>query len=738
MDLKKELEKDFSNPQDLAKAMKNICERNGWRIEDMKNMNLTEDDIPRSLTRHIIWEKKQKKAIKEYQKCLESYQEFLGNFTLNGFKSDELKDALYEAKKRKEELKHEVDGIKKKYPTEFRKLDEEEELKIFSDVLENADCSVRKLKETADGGLNEMIEDIHGRYEHNDREADFQLKKAETELKRIALNLKEQLLENIDQRKEETKEIIKNVKSELDLTVCNSMEEELETLKEPENFKQIMQKHGFIAERRAKEKRSFSYKNVQLQKLSEILKDLIDCNFNAKKDLALQKRIQAFMIDLKMKNMTMKKNPEIIRCPSCNSKIKKDLPDDSAKVLELLAKPIMARVEFEEVKEKYESNVKDAVEKFHHRIKKKNAEIIKNKILPRFKKVSENLNEMLQKLEDDKERQKGLIKENNELRILISITQNNLETYASCSDDIKKFSEQETKYSQALKQVGDYEQDIKHLRDKKEYLERLIKEKSRPLRKKKAEKAEATDVYTFMYRSTRITVRKNDLVQEYVDAIVNPANEDLIHAGGAPRAIASKAGPEFERECEDYILENYKLKTGSSMVTSAGGELKCDYVIHTAGPIYEKNRKNHAREFEQLKKCFESILTIMIDRDFYDISIPAISTGLFGFPIKKCVEICAKTIKSKIDNNQGEFEGKEIILCNIDGKTTDVFEKWIEKYMEQESDDEDSVEERKDNYEDEESIETAQNNEEDYSSERDGALDDNRVEAPGDNVDSDY
>eukprot|EP00344_Euplotes_crassus_P004242 CAMPEP_0196997192 /NCGR_PEP_ID=MMETSP1380-20130617/2866_1 /TAXON_ID=5936 /ORGANISM="Euplotes crassus, Strain CT5" /LENGTH=58 /DNA_ID=CAMNT_0042413347 /DNA_START=153 /DNA_END=329 /DNA_ORIENTATION=- len=58
--------------------------------------------------------------------------------------------------------------------------------------------------------------------------------------------------------------------------------------------------------------------------------------------------------------------------------------------------------------------------------------------------------------------------------------------------------------------------------------------------------------------------------------------------------------------------------------------------------------------------------------------------------------------------------------------------------MEYESDDEDSVEERKDNYEDEEPIETAQNNEEDYSSERDGALDDNRVEAPGDNVDSDY
>eukprot|EP00344_Euplotes_crassus_P009361 CAMPEP_0197016904 /NCGR_PEP_ID=MMETSP1380-20130617/79236_1 /TAXON_ID=5936 /ORGANISM="Euplotes crassus, Strain CT5" /LENGTH=194 /DNA_ID=CAMNT_0042443929 /DNA_START=1276 /DNA_END=1856 /DNA_ORIENTATION=- len=146
---------------------------------------------------------------------------------------------------------------------------------------------------------------------------------------------------------------------------------------------------------------------------------------------------------------------------------------------------------------------------------------------------------------------------------------------------IKKQSEKESKYSQALKQVGDYEQDIMHLGAKKEYLERLIKEESRPSRKKKERKAEVTDVCTFMYLNTRITVRKNDLVQEYVDAIVNPANEDLNHAGGAAKAIASKAGPEFERECEDYISENYKLKTGSSMVTSAGGELKCDYVIHT-------------------------------------------------------------------------------------------------------------------------------------------------------------
>uniref|UniRef100_A0A7S3K650 Macro domain-containing protein n=1 Tax=Euplotes crassus TaxID=5936 RepID=A0A7S3K650_EUPCR len=345
---------------------------------------------------------------------------------------------------------------------------------------------------------------------------------------------------------------------------------------------------------------------------------------------------------------------------------------------------------------------------------------------------------MLMELKNDKQRRKDLIKENNKFGTLISEAQNSFKNYTKCDRDIETFEEKEKKYDRALKQVKDYKQDIEHLQDKKEYLEEFIKEHSKTLKKKKARKAEATDVHTFMYREARITVRKNDLVEEYVDAIVNPANEELNHAGGAARAIASKAGPEFEKECEDYISENYKLKTGSSMVTSAGGELKCDYVIHTVGPIYEKNKKSHAKECEQLKKCFESILKIMIARDFYDISIPAISTGIFGFPIKKCVEICAKTIKTTIDNNHKAFKGKEIILCNFDDNTTSVFKEWLQNRMEHESDDEDSVEERKEDYDDEEYKETAKKNEEDYSSEDDGALNDNRDEGPGANVDSDY
>jgi len=90
------------------------------------------------------------KVVKEYLNWIKSYQEFLSNFTLDGYKSSELKDALEVARKRKEEFIAKVEKIKEKYPTEFKELDEEEELKIMSDALKDAEAITKKLEKIED------------------------------------------------------------------------------------------------------------------------------------------------------------------------------------------------------------------------------------------------------------------------------------------------------------------------------------------------------------------------------------------------------------------------------------------------------------------------------------------------------------------------------------------------------------------------------------------------------------
>lgn len=88
---------------------------------------------------------------------------------------------------------------------------------------------------------------------------------------------------------------------------------------------------------------------------------------------------------------------------------------------------------------------------------------------------------------------------------------------------------------------------------------------------------------SFVYKDVKIIVRRGDITDQPVDAIVNPANEHLNNAGGAARAIADGAGEEFAKECEQYIEEHKILPTGKVCVTTAG-DLPCRYVFHTPGP----------------------------------------------------------------------------------------------------------------------------------------------------------
>ena len=148
----------------------------------------------------------------------------------------------------------------------------------------------------------------------------------------------------------------------------------------------------------------------------------------------------------------------------------------------------------------------------------------------------------------------------------------------------------------------------------------------------------------------------------------------MKHEGGAAKAISNAAGPNFDEECKKYIKKYGKLEVGDTMITSAGGSLKCKDVIHTVGPnVKKKNINRIDKEKELLRDCAKNIMRAVKDNDYNSVSIPAISTGIFGFPRELCSVVLASAIKDMIDYEPDEYKNKKIIMCNYDSKTTDTF-----------------------------------------------------------------
>ena len=139
-----------------------------------------------------------------------------------------------------------------------------------------------------------------------------------------------------------------------------------------------------------------------------------------------------------------------------------------------------------------------------------------------------------------------------------------------------------------------------NLQNKKEVLE-MIQTQEQVLRdiqdqytKDKAE-SDAKNKVVQIYKGCNIIIRKADLTQEREDAIVNPANEDLNHKGGAAKQIALKGGEVIQKESEDYIKKYGSLPTGEATTTNAG-DLPCEKVIHVVGPIYPQNSMRDQKE----------------------------------------------------------------------------------------------------------------------------------------------
>lgn len=180
-----------------------------------------------------------------------------------------------------------------------------------------------------------------------------------------------------------------------------------------------------------------------------------------------------------------------------------------------------------------------------------------------------------------------------------------------------------------------------------------------------------------------VQIRFGDLCGEKVDAIVNPANKDLVHGSGLSAHIVSIGGDTINDLCAIWKTENNELEEGRVMHTRSGdGMLECRYIIHAVGPMWHGGNNDEASLLQMtVQNCFREAEKLGCQ----SIAIPAISTGIFGYPKDRSTKIIWKaSVKYLKDNKNRQSRVKQIRLTSNDQSMVQEFKTALDNYRTEE------------------------------------------------------
>ena len=165
----------------------------------------------------------------------------------------------------------------------------------------------------------------------------------------------------------------------------------------------------------------------------------------------------------------------------------------------------------------------------------------------------------------------------------------------------------------------------------------------------------------------RVVVKVGDITKEDADAIVNAANSSLMGGGGVDGAIHRAGGLDILKECKEIRRTQYQdgLPTGQAVITTAG-KMKTRYVIHAVGPVYGRGGKEKQ---ELLAACYRNSLRLAAEKGLKTVAFPAISTGVYGYPLDQAARVSSETIERFLDSQSSIQEVRLIFFSRRDAET---------------------------------------------------------------------
>lgn len=165
-----------------------------------------------------------------------------------------------------------------------------------------------------------------------------------------------------------------------------------------------------------------------------------------------------------------------------------------------------------------------------------------------------------------------------------------------------------------------------------------------------------------------IQIYQGDITQIDCDCIVNAANKSLLGGGGVDGAIHRAAGAGLLAECRKL----HGCETGEAKITNAY-DLPCKKVIHTVGPIYSSK----SADADLLADCYQNSLKLAKNNDLHSIAFPAISTGVYGYPIEDATQVAISAVKEWLNRNS-EY-AIDVIFCCYSASDYKVYERLMNK-----------------------------------------------------------